>query len=280
MIYDIQYAYQRSIQCISPTRKAWTLRSRWSLSYIHAEPLAIEAFFLELIIQNRSTVWDSDSIAPSYPSCQSYLTKKRTSKKFAELICDTTVHPRVLPMSLLRLQLSWVAQCLCANCQHGDFARAIRPSGHPKTKRYQKYTKWFHTKYTKNKNTLSFPPKWFQNDFRPSASVSPTGAAKGTVSSHVQIVQMEVLQSKASKFFEQRPWWSMMIHDDPWWSVSICFQFLFPVSVSFLFPSFQAQAIHEKERWQGMFSTLLWPCLVGTKLLITKQKNMCASSLS
>jgi hypothetical protein len=65
--------------------------------------------------------------------------------------------------------------------------------------------------------------------------------------------------------------------DDPWWSMMIRFH-LFPVSVSsFCFISvsicFQAQAIHEKERWQGMFSTLLWPCLVGTKLLITKQKK-------
>jgi hypothetical protein len=112
MIYDIQNAYQRSIQCISPTRKAWTLRSRWSLSYIQAEPLAIEAFFLELIIQNRSTVWDSDSIAPSYPSCQSYLTKKRTSKKFAELICDTTVTsetPAELgrPVLVRKLRSAW-----------------------------------------------------------------------------------------------------------------------------------------------------------------------------
>jgi hypothetical protein len=71
--------------------------------------------------------------------------------------------------------------------------------------------------------------------------------------------------------------------DDPWWSMMIRFH-LFPVSVSsFCFISvsicFQAQAIHEKERWQGMFSTLLWPCLVGTKLLITKQKKTCAQAV-
>ena len=116
----------------------------------------------------------------------------------------------------------------------------LGPSGHPAIPG-PKDTKSIQNDFTqsiqKNKNTLSFPPKWFQNDFRPSASVSPTGAAKGTVSSHVQIVQMEVLQSKASKFFEQRPWWSMMIRFH-----------LFPVSVSFLFPSVSRLKLSTRRR--------------------------------
>jgi len=41
---------------------------------------------------------------------------------------------------------------------------------------------------------------------------------------------------------------AVMIHDDPWWSVSICFQFLFPVSVSFLFPSVSRLKLSTRRR--------------------------------
>ena len=102
-----------------------------------------------------------------------------------------------------------------------------------------------HKVYKKTQNTLSFPAKMISEWLQTLGFCFSHRRCKGDG----ELPRADRADGGAAEQGEQiLRTTAVMIHDDPWWSVSICFQFLFPVSVSFLFPSVSRLKLSTRRR--------------------------------